>query len=117
LTPSTAFSFKTTDKPNIGSPLQTIALINTKFNPIMMEVEMVNHDIESVSTMLEGKQIRNLDHALITTFNSEGGIYHQAMYGNIVNPNTGINHDFKIPMTNVVDFEETDRLREIEENI
>lgn len=117
LTPSTALSFKTTDKPTIGSPMQTIALINTKFNPIMMEVEMVNHDIESVSTMLEGKQIRNLDHALITTFNSEDGIYHQAMYGNIVNPNTGINHDFKIPMTDVIDFDETDRLKEIEENI
>ena len=117
LTPSTALSFKPTDKPNIGSPMQTVALINTKFNPVMLEVEMVNHDIESVSTMLEGKQIRNLDNALITTFNSEDGIYHQAMYGNIVNPNTGINHDFKIPMTDIIDFNESDRLREIEENI
>lgn len=117
LTPSTALSFKTTDSPNIGQKMQTIALVNTKFNPIMIEVEMVNHDIESVSTMLEGKQIRNLDHALITTFNSEDGIYHQAMYGNILNPNTGIHHDFKIPMTDVIDFDESDRLREIEENI
>jgi hypothetical protein len=117
LTPSTALSFKTTDSPNIGKPLQTIALVNTKFNPVMLEVEMVDHDIDTVSTMLEGKQIRNLDNAIITTFNSEDGIYHQAMYGNIVNANTGMHHDFKIPMTDTINFNESDKLKEIEENL
>ena len=44
----------------------------------MIELEMVDHDIETVSTMLEGSQIRDLDNGLITTFNSNDEIYSQS---------------------------------------
>ena len=97
VTPSSSSSFKSTDLPYIGTTGQKVKLVNTKFNPVMIEVEMVSHDADTISTMLEGAQIRNLDNGIITTFDEDGNVYHQASYGNITNPNTGINADFKLP--------------------
>ena len=96
LTPTTAMSFKANALPNIGTTGQEIRLVNTKFNPVCLELEMVEHDEETISTMLEGDQIRNLNAGLITTFDKDGNIYHQAEYGNVVNVERGLNSDFKI---------------------
>lgn len=79
VTPSVSASFNN-DMPNIGTTTQKIALVSTKFNPVMMEVEMVDHDIETISTMLEGDQIRDLDNATITTYNGNKEVYHHAEY-------------------------------------
>lgn len=117
LTPSTSMSYNSNSLPNIGKTNQEILLINTKFNPEMIEIEMVDHDIETVSTMLEGKQLRNLNKGIITTFNEDGNIYHQAIYGNITNQSKGINHDFKIPNTDNIDVDEEAKMDEIEKNI
>jgi hypothetical protein len=78
LTPSSSPSYKSNAYPFIGKPSQKILFINTKFNPIMLELEMTDYDAESISTMLEGTQIRDLDHGLITTLNNDGEIYHQS---------------------------------------
>ena len=43
----------------------------------MIEIEMVDHDIDTVSTMLEGSQLRDIDNGLVTTFNSNNEIYAQ----------------------------------------
>ena len=117
LTPSSSLSFKSNSLPGIGNTNQKIALINTKFNPIAIEIEMVEHDIESISTMLEGTQLRNLDKGTITTFNKDGAIYHQAEYGNITNPSRGINYDFKIPKTDNIDYSEEEELKNVIENV
>lgn len=122
LTPSTPLSFVSGGEPFIGKEGQEITLTNTKFNPIMFEVELVEHDIETVTTMLEGPQIRNLHNSTITTFNSDGEIYHQAVYGSIVDPNptegsnNNLDHDFRIPKTNVIDYDEKDNFELIKEN-
>lgn len=85
VTPSTAPSFKSNQKPYIGRPEQRIIITNTKFDPIMIEIEMVEHDAETISTMLENDQIRSLDKGLVTTYNKNGEIYHQAEYFTIKN--------------------------------
>lgn len=85
VTPSTSPSFKSNQTPFIGTPNQQIIITNTKFDPIMMEVEMVEHDIETLSTMIEGDQIRSLDKGLVTTFNENGEIYHQSEFYTIKN--------------------------------
>lgn len=77
VTPSTAPSFKPNSLPFIGNPSDDILLINTKFNPIMLDIEMTEHDIETISTMLEGSQIRNLENGLMTTLTLDGEIYNQ----------------------------------------
>lgn len=81
VTPSLASTFKPNDKPFIGNIGDTIKIVNTKFNPIMLELEMVEHDEETISYMLEGNQLIDKDNALITTFNPFGEIYHQTEYG------------------------------------
>ena len=78
VTPSLSTSYKPNALPYIGSASQKIAIVNTKFEPVMIELEMVEHDIETVSTMLEGSQVRDLDNGLITTFNSNDEIYSQS---------------------------------------
>ena len=100
VTPSSAMSFKSNDIPSIGVEGQPIKLINTKFNPVCLEIEMTENDLDDVVTMLEGDQIRNLDNGLITTFNDNGDIYHQAEYGNIVDTQEGTHTDFKFKKDN-----------------
>ena len=78
VTPSTSTSFKPNVLPYIGMPSQKIAFVNTKFEPLMIEIEMVEHDIETVTTMLEGSQLRDLDNGLITTYNKNNEIYSQS---------------------------------------
>lgn len=116
LTPSSSLSFKSNSLPGIGSTGQKIALVNTKFNPVALEIEMVEHDAETISTMLEGAQLRDLDGGTITTFNKDGAIYHQAKYGNIVNPSKGIHYDFKLPKTDNIDYTVENELSEVEDS-
>ena len=96
LTPTTSLSFNAGDLPTLGITGQDIRLINTKFNPVAMEIEMVDYDEEGIATMLEGDQVRDLNHGIITTFDKDGNIYHQARYGNITNTAEHLNADFKI---------------------
>lgn len=117
VTPSVAMPYKSSSAPYIGKTSQKIALINTKFNPVMMEIEMTEHDIESIATMLEGDQIRNLDKALITTFNRDGGLYNQSAYGHIVNTKEGINHDFRLNNTTSIIFDEQNKFEKIKPNV
>ena len=77
LTPSTSPSFKSNSKPYIGTPNQKIVITNTKFDPVMIELEMVDHDIETLSIMAEGDMVRNLENGRVSTYNFEGEIYKQ----------------------------------------
>ena len=113
LTPSSSMSFNSSAYPFIGEPGQEIALINTKFNPVMFDIEITEHDIETITTMLEGDQLRNLDAGIITTFNKDGGVYHQAQYGTVVDKKNGYHHDYKI--NTITTTSEEDKLKEIKE--
>lgn len=116
LTPSATMSFATsTNEANIG---KNVLISSTKFNPVTVEIEMVEHDDETISTMLEGDQLRNLDMGTITTFNKDGGIYHQARYGNVVNPTEGKHYDFKVGQNDEeIIFNEEESLNDIKEQI
>ena len=116
LTPSTALSFKANATPNIGKTGEEVTLVNTNFNPVMLEIEMVKHDADTISTMLEGNQIRNLDKGIITTFDEDGNIYHQAAYGNITTEE-GLNSDFKMVYTDPYVKSEENKLDEIREQV
>ena len=89
LTPSVSPTFKPNSTPFIGKTSQQILFINTKFNPIMIDVEMVEHNADTISNMLENTQIRNLDYGLITTLNNDGEIYHQSEHYRIKDSATG----------------------------
>lgn len=80
VSPSTSPSFNANSLPYIGRANETIRLVNTKFEPLLIEVEMVEHDDETISVMLAGNQIRNLDNGLITTYNFDNEIFKQHEY-------------------------------------
>lgn len=77
VTPNSSPSYKAGSNPFIGAPNQVIRISNTKFDPIMVEVEICRHDIETLSTAIDGNQIRSLDNGLVTTYNENGEIYSQ----------------------------------------
>lgn len=77
VTPNASPSYKAGSTPFIGAPNQHIRISNTKFDPIMVEVEICKHDIETLNTAIDGDQIRSLDNGLVTTYNENGEIYSQ----------------------------------------
>lgn len=101
VTPSLAPTFKPTSLPLIGSAGETVKLVNTKFNPVMLEIEMVEHDAETISYMLEGNQLIDKDKALITTFNKKGEIYHQSEFGAYKDDYGNPLYEFKIERENI----------------
>lgn len=117
LTPSSNMSFDSNALPYIGKPNQEIYLVNTKFNPVMLEIEIAEHDIETLTTMIEGEQLRNLDHGLITTFNQDGYIYKQTDYGTVVDAVNNTHHDYKINRKTNIFGEEIDVLKDIKDNL
>ena len=83
VTPSTAPSYKANSNPYIGKPSQQIVIKNTKFDPVSLEIEVTEHDIETLSVMLEGEQVRNLENGRVTMYNFNGEIYKQFEYSTV----------------------------------
>ena len=108
LTPSTAPSYNSDASPYIGSSGQKIALVNTLFEPICLEIEMVEHDADTISTMLEGSQLRDLDNGLVTTFNEDDEIYNQAEHYSLKDSYTGDPiYEIKKNKTENIDYSQT----------
>lgn len=77
LTPSSAPSVRPNALPYIGEPEQEIILTNTFFNPVMLEVEMVEHDDETLAYALYGNQSKSLEDGIYSIYNFENAIYRQ----------------------------------------
>lgn len=77
LTPSSASNVKANTFPFIGQINQKVILTNTFFNPIMIEVEMVEHDIETIAYGLFGNQSKSLEDGIYTIYNFNNDIYKQ----------------------------------------
>ena len=108
LTPSTAPSFKSNAAPYIGKPTQKILLVNTSFEPILLDLELVDHDVDTISTMLEGSQLRSLENGLVTTFNDDNEIYNQTEHFTLKDSKTGNPiYEVKQKKTNNIDYSQT----------
>lgn len=108
LSPSSAPSFKDNALPYIGKATQKILLVNTLFEPIMLDIEMTTHDADTISNILENTQIRDIDNGLITTLNDKGEIYHQAEAYTLKNQYTGDPvYEVKENRNNNIDFSQT----------
>ena len=80
LTPCSHGDYSPNVAPNIGTGVEEkdlVAIINTKFSPVMLEIEMVEHDAETITTMLEGDTIMDHDNAIMTHYNENKEIYQQ----------------------------------------
>lgn len=77
LTPASASNVKPNTFPYIGQPNQQVIITNTFFNPIMLEVEMVEHDIETLAYAVLGNQSKSLEDGIYTIYNFNNEIYKQ----------------------------------------
>ena len=80
LTPCSYGEYSPNVAPNIGTGVpekDLVAVINTKFSPVMIEIELVEHDVETLTTMLEGDTIMDHDNAIMTHYNENKEIYQQ----------------------------------------
>jgi hypothetical protein len=77
VTPSSTNSFTPNSLPSIGFAGESVKIVNTKFNPVLFEIEMVEHDAETLSYMIGGDQVRNLENGTFTIYNHNKGIYKQ----------------------------------------
>ena len=69
-----------------------------------VEVEITDHDIETVSYMLEGEQVRNYENGRVTTYNFNGEIYKQMEYMTVKDNYTTNNiAEVKIDRSNNID--------------
>lgn len=77
LTPSSSPTNKPNATPFIGQPNQNIIITNTFFNPITVEVEIVEHDISTLALALYGNQTKSIEDGIYTIYDSNNVIYKQ----------------------------------------
>jgi hypothetical protein len=108
VSPSSAPSFRSNALPYIGKPTQKILLVNTFFEPIMLDIEMTTHNADTISYMLENSQLRDLDNGLVTTFNDKNEIYSQSEHFTLKDQYTGKPvYEVKHNKNNSIDFSQT----------
>ena len=83
LTPSTAPSFKPNATPYIGVPNQKIVFINTKFDPVALEVNIVENDMDTLSYGIYGETVRNLDNGRVSIYNPDSEIFKQFEFSTV----------------------------------
>lgn len=77
LTPSSAPNVRPNQFPTIGTPGQEISITNTFFNPILLEIDMVEYDIETLAYGIFGNQIKSISDGKYTIYDFANNIYKQ----------------------------------------
>jgi hypothetical protein len=77
VSPSSAPTNKPNATPYIGQPNQSVIITNTFFNPISIEIEMVEHDISTLAIALYGNQTKAMDDGIYTLYDTNNNIYKQ----------------------------------------
>jgi hypothetical protein len=108
ITPSTALSFKSTATPYIGKATQEAYLVNTLFEPVCIEVEMVENDADTIATMISGSQLRDLNSGIITTYDDGNNIVMQHEMSTLKRTETGTpQYEIRENRKNNIDFSQT----------
>lgn len=90
VSPNSASNVQPNAFPFIGSPNQDVIITNTFFNPIMIEVEMVEYDTETIAYALYGNQSKSLEDGIYTVYNFNNQIYKQYNLYEIKDKFTGV---------------------------
>jgi hypothetical protein len=79
LSPTSAPSNNPNAIPFIGQPGQNVIITNTFFNPIVLDIEMVDHDFDTLAIALYGNQTKSIDDGVYTLYDLSGNhnIYKQ----------------------------------------
>lgn len=108
VTPSMPLSYKASSTPYIGKSTQKAYLVNTLFEPVCLELEMVENDIDTVTNLLTGNQLRDLNSGLITTFDKNNNIIAQHEMSTLKSSDTGVpQYEIKENKSDNIDFTQT----------
>lgn len=77
VTPNSPNSAKPNVNPFIGEVMQDVVLTNTFFDPIMVEIEMVEYDVEDIAIGMFGNQSKSVDDGKWTLYDFDNEIYKQ----------------------------------------
>jgi hypothetical protein len=77
VTPSTPSVVTPNKIPFIGYPGQAVVITNTFFNPVTIELEMTEYDVESLAYGLFGNQTKSIVDGKYTIYDFENRIYKQ----------------------------------------
>lgn len=105
VTPSSESFITPNTLPNIGNLNQDIILTNTNMNPIMLELEVVEHDMDTLSWEMGGNRIVDVKNSMYTIYNDNNEIYKQVRVSKKQNFITG---EF--------DYELSEKMNDIDES-
>lgn len=71
LTPSSSSDVKPNASPFIGNPDQMILISNTFFSPVVIEVDMVQNTIDTLTNYVAGEQIKDIDNGVLTYYDQD----------------------------------------------
>ena len=77
VTPSSSPTNKPNATPFIGQPGQSIIVSNTYFNPVTIEIDIVEYDTSSLAIALFGNQTKSIDDGIYTMYDENNNIYKQ----------------------------------------
>jgi|TARA_R110002020_G_scaffold113842_7_gene261904 hypothetical protein len=79
LTPTSAPTTQPNAIPFIGQPNQDVIITNTYFNPITLDIEMVDHNFDTLAVALYGNQTKSIEDGIYTMYDLSGvnNIYKQ----------------------------------------
>jgi hypothetical protein len=77
LSPSSSPTNKPNATPFIGQPNQNVIISNTFFNPITIEVEIVENDISTLAIALLGNQTKSMEDGIYTMYDTDNNIFRQ----------------------------------------
>lgn len=110
LTPSNSSDVKPNQKPFIGEVNQTIHISNTNFNPLSVEVEMVENDIDTVVNIVGGEVVKDVDNGILTYYNSDREIIKQFDVYEIKNENNRSLYEVKELRENIDENQDFDNV-------
>ena len=104
LSPSSSPTNKPNATPYIGQPDQSIIITNTFFNPVTLEIEMVENDISTLAIALYGNQTKSIDDGIYTIYDSENNIYRQYNLYEIRDQFNALLYEVRQNRNNNIDF-------------
>jgi hypothetical protein len=104
LSPSSSPTNKPNATPFIGQPNQDIIITNTFFNPVTIDIQMAEYDIDSLAIALYGNQTKSIDDGIYTIYDSNNNIFRQYNLFEIRDQFNSLLYEVRQDRNNNIDF-------------
>jgi hypothetical protein len=83
---------------------KNIIISNTFFNPVTLEIEMVEYDVSSLAIALYGNQSKSIDDGIYTIYDSQNNIFRQYNLYEIRDQFNALLYEVRQNRNNNIDF-------------